>query len=134
MMDLIDLRSAKMRLTTFAMVLLATQALLLTARAHHSHGNYLMTEYTEVEGTVTEVYWVNPHVWMYVDVMNAAGEMESWAMEAAGATTLVRGGIPQDEVAPGDTIHVRCHPLRDGARGCLLGFVTTAGGVEKEWD
>jgi len=59
---------------------------------------------------------------------------ETWALEAAGATTLVRGGIAQDEVEPGDTIHVRCHPLRDGSNGCLLGFVTTSGGVEKEWD
>ncbi|NIW25592.1 MAG: hypothetical protein GWN29_14050, partial [Gammaproteobacteria bacterium] len=47
---------------------------------------------------------------------------------------LVRGGIAQDEVQPGDQIHVRCHALRDGSSGCLLGFVTTADGVEKEWD
>ncbi|HSG65287.1 MAG TPA: DUF6152 family protein [Gammaproteobacteria bacterium] len=123
-----------MRLKTFVMTLLAMQALALTAWAHHSHGNYRMTEYTEVEGTVTEVYWVNPHVWMYIDVMNEQGQMETWAMEAAGATTLVRGGIAEDEVGPGDKIHVRCHPLRDGSKGCLLGFVTTADGVEKEWD
>lgn len=123
-----------MRRISIGTAIIATQVLALTAWAHHSHGNYLMTEYTEVDGTVTDLYWVNPHVWMYVDVMNEQGQVEPWAMEAAGATTLVRGGIAQDEVRPGDTIHVRCHPLRDGSKGCLLGFVTTNDGVEKEWD
>jgi len=123
-----------MRYRSIGIALLAAQFVALAAWAHHSHGNYLMTEYTTVEGTVTDLYWVNPHVWMYVDVINDAGEVEAWAMEAAGATTLVRGGIAQDEVKPGDKIHVRCHPLRDGSNGCLLGFVTTPGGTEKEWD
>lgn len=123
-----------MRRISIGTAIIATQVLALTAWAHHSHGNYLMTEYTEVDGTVTDLYWVNPHVWMYVDVMNEQGQVEPWAMEAAGATTLVRGGIAQDEVKPGDAIHVRCHPLRDGSKGCLLGFVTTNDGVEKEWD
>ena len=123
-----------MQLKTFGLSMLVAQALVLSAWAHHSHGNYRMTEYTEVQGTVTDLYWVNPHVWMYVDVVDEQGQVESWAMEAAGATTLVRGGIAQDEIKPGDTIRVRCHPLRDGSRGCLLGFVTTGDGVEKEWD
>lgn len=123
-----------MRCISIGIAIIATQVLALTAWAHHSHGNYLMTEYTEVDGTVTDLYWVNPHVWMYLDVVNEQGQVEPWAMEAAGATTLVRGGIAADEVKAGDTIHVRCHPLRDGSKGCLLGFVTTTDGVEKEWD
>jgi hypothetical protein len=123
-----------MRLKSVAIALVAALVATLTARAHHSHGNYMMTEYTEVEGTVTELYWVNPHVWLFLDVANEQGEVASWAMEAAGAATLVQGGIAQDAVKPGDKIHVRCHPLRDGSNGCLLGFVTTADGVEKEWD
>jgi hypothetical protein len=123
-----------MPLKAVGIAIVAAQAVASTTWAHHSHGNYMMTEYTEVEGTVTDLYWVNPHVWLYLDVVNEQGQIESWAMEAAGATTLSRGGIAGDELKPGDKIHVRCHPLRDGSNGCLLGFVTTSDGVEKEWD
>jgi hypothetical protein len=123
-----------MRVKRIVFAALAVQVVAVAAWAHHSHGNYAMTEYTEVEGTVTEVYWINPHAWMYMDVVNEQGQVDTWALEAAGATTLIRGGIAQDEVKPGDRIHVRCHPLRDGSKGCLLGYVTTADGVEKEWD
>ena len=93
-----------------------------------------MTEYTQVAGTVTDVYWINPHAWVYIDVVEDSGQTVSWALEAAGATTLVRGGIDPDGVKAGDTISVRCHRLRDGSNGCLLGYVTTEDGVEIEWD
>ena len=122
-----------MQLKTSGIAIIAAQAIALTAWAHHSHGNYEMTEYTELDGTVTDVYWINPHAWIYMDVETENG-MENWAMEAAGATTLTRVGIAEDELKPGDKIHVKCHALRDGSNGCLLGFVTTPDGVVKEWD
>ena len=122
-----------MQLKTLGIVIIAAQAVALSAWAHHSHGNYQMTEYTELDGTVTDVYWINPHAWIYMDVETENG-MENWAMEAAGATTLTRVGIAEDELKPGDKIHVKCHALRDGSNGCLLGFVTTPDGVVKEWD
>jgi len=122
-----------MQLKTSGIAIIAAQAVALSAWAHHSHGNYQMTEYTELDGTVTDIYWINPHAWIYMDVETENG-MENWAMEAAGATTLTRVGIAEDELKPGDKIHVKCHALRDGSNGCLLGFVTTPDGVVKEWD
>jgi len=123
-----------MQLKSSIIAVVATQALALTAWAHHSHGAYAMTDYTVIEGTVTEVYWINPHAWVYLDVVSENGDMENWALEAAGATTLVRAGIDPDGVKAGDAISVRCHPLRDGSNGCLLGYVTTSDGTTIEWD
>ena len=116
------------------LLFIATLTVTLTGWAHHSHGNYEMTQYTELDGTVTDLYFINPHAWLYMDVETEAGETVTWAMEAAGASTLTRAGISEDELQPGDRIHVRCHALRDGSPGCLLGFVTTQDGVVKEWD
>jgi hypothetical protein len=41
-------------------------AVALPAFAHHSHGNYQMTEYTHLEGVVTEFIFMNPHAWVYM--------------------------------------------------------------------
>ena len=123
-----------MRLKFIALTAIAASTVAFSAWAHHSHGAYAMTEYTQVAGTVTDVYWINPHAWVYIDVVEDSGQTVSWALEAAGATTLVRGGIDPDGVKAGDTISVRCHRLRDGSNGCLLGYVTTEDGVEIEWD
>ena len=104
------------------------------ASAHHSHGNYILDEYTLLEGTVREVHWINPHTWIYLDVEDAEGEMTLWALEGGGINAITRRGWTREDVVAGDTIAVRCHQLRDHSKGCLLGYVTTEGGVETEWD
>jgi hypothetical protein len=106
----------------------------LSAWSHHSHGNYLTTEYTHLEGTVREFHWMNPHTWIYLDVMGDDGQTTLWVLEGASPAELLRDGWARDDVEVGDHISVRCHQLRDRSSGCLLGFVTPEGGVEKEWD
>ena len=102
--------------------------------AHHSHGNYEMTEYIYLEGVVRQLHMVNPHAWIYLEVMHDSGDAEMWALEAGSVRALTRNGINEDTIAVGETVSVRCHQLRDGDRGCLLGFLTGTDGVERLWD
>ena len=104
------------------------------AWAHHSHANYVETEWTVLEGTVREIHWMNPHSWIYLEVMDADGATKAWALEGASITTLRRDGWTQDSVEVGDNLSLRCHPLKDGSRGCLLGYITMDDGSEKEFD
>ena len=105
------------------------------AFAHHSHGNYDMQKYTNLKGTVKEVHWMNPHSWVYLEVPDAkGGEPDMWALEGASVTQLQRKGWDKEKLKPGDKIAVRCHQLRDGSNGCLLGFITTENGEEKIFD
>ncbi|MGH9148612.1 MAG: DUF6152 family protein, partial [Vicinamibacterales bacterium] len=76
-----------------------------------------------------------------LDIKDAKGEPVTWALEATGPGGLQKVGVKREDVKAGDTIKVRCHLLRDGSSGCLLGFVTpthgdqTRGhGVERDWD
>ena len=108
---------------------------------HHSHGNYDTTKWTPFQGTVKQVTLINPHSWIYLEVKDEKAQATMWALEATGPGGLLRNGIKKEDVRPGDTIKVRCHLLRDGSNGCLLGYVTPmhgdaarGHGVEKEWD
>jgi hypothetical protein len=113
----------------------------LTASAHHSHGSYDTSKWTTFQGTVKEVILINPHSWIHLEVKDERGQPALWALEATGPAGLRNNGINRDDVRSGDTIKVRCHALRDGSNGCLLGFVTPmhgdarrGHGIEKEWD
>jgi hypothetical protein len=113
----------------------------ITASAHHSHNAYEVTKWSPLEGTVKEVHLVVPHSWIYLDVKDAKGEATTWALEAAGPGEIMRNGVKREDVKVGDKIKVRCHLLRDGTNGCLLGFITPdhgdmarGHGVEREWD
>ena len=123
-----------MKFRFLSLAVIAANFVTVSAWAHHSHGNYQMTEYTNLTGTVKEVHFVNPHSWIYLEVMDETSQPILWALESAGAGGLARIGITDEIIKEGDTVSVRCHQLRDGAKGCLLGWLTTADGVEKEWD
>lgn len=123
-----------MRSNVFALTAIAACVAAVPAWAHHSHGNYQMTDYVHLEGTVREFHLVNPHAWIYLEVMNSEGEGELWALEAGGVRQLTESGITEDMLSVGDNVTVRCHQLRDGSNGCLLGFLTGKDGIEREWD
>jgi hypothetical protein len=118
-----------------------TLCAVLPIAAHHSHGNYDLAKWTAMDGTVKELHLLVPHSWIYLDVKDDKGQVTTWALEATGPSGLTKVGIKREDVRPGDQIHVRCHLLRDGSNGCLLGYVTPmhgdaarGHGVEKDWD
>ncbi len=123
-----------MKLGSLSLAVIATNALAVSAWAHHSHGNYELAEYTHLTGTVKEIHLINPHSWIYVEVTDAVGQLTMWAMEATGPRGLERAGITRDLISVGDTVSARCHQLKDGSKGCLLGYLTTEDGIEREWD
>jgi hypothetical protein len=75
-----------------------------------------------------------PHSWIYLEMKDAGGAPQVWALEATSRQGLERVGIMREEVKPGDTVKARCHPLRDKTNGCLLGFLKTPDGSVKDWD
>jgi hypothetical protein len=105
----------------------------VAASAHHSHGQYEET-FRDVTGVVKEVHFVVPHSWIYIEVKDAKGTAQLWALEATGRQALEKMGITRGYIKEGDTIKARCHPLRDGSNGCLLGFVKAGDGSVKNWD
>jgi hypothetical protein len=117
----------------YALAAICLVALALPVRAHHSHGNYVDT-FADIEGVVKELHLVTPHSWLYVEVKGKTAQAEIWALEATSRAGLERIGVTRDYVKAGDRIKVRCHPLRDGSRGCLLGFVKARDGSVKDWD
>ena len=71
-------------------VLLVAAAAILTssgpAAAHHSFAMFDRTREVKVSGTVKEVQWANPHVWLEIVVSNPAGGETQWSFEG-GSTT-----------------------------------------------
>jgi hypothetical protein len=109
--------------------------------AHHSHANYDVSKWTVLEGTVKQLVLMAPHSLVYLDVKDEKGAVAMWALEAGSPRGILNNGVKREDIRAGDPIKVRCHLLRDGARGCLLGFVTPmhgdparGHGIELEWD
>ena len=86
--------------------------------AHHSFAMFDALKIVQLEGTVKEFQWTNPHAWI---LLNVKGEGEAqpvtWAVEMNGPTGLARQGWLPKTLTPGMEVKVHIHPLRDGKSG-----------------
>jgi hypothetical protein len=113
------------RLPLVAALLFGTPAL-----AHHSHAMYEDERQITLTGTVTQLQWSNPHVFLYIAVPGENGQSLNWALEGGSPTQLLEQGWPQGNPQPGDRISVTVRPLKAGARGGLIRTVTFADNTE----
>jgi len=107
---------------------LATAAALLplsvAVEAHHSvNGQFDTDARVTVTGTVARVDWVNPHVYVYLDVTNDDGTVTTWGLETGPTARLRQGGLTSRELAgkPGEQVTAVGMPaLKDGSNTMWL--------------
>lgn len=73
-----------------------------------------MGQVTEIEGEITGVVWRNPHVRFTLDVEDASGQPQHWAIESIPITRLSRIGVTRDLLEVGATVKVAGYPARLG--------------------
>jgi hypothetical protein len=91
--------------------------------AHHSFAPFDLTSTKTIEGTVKQVDWTNPHIWVWLDVPNEQGGVDAWGFEGMSPNYLGRRGWTRNSLKPGDKVTVTYRPLKDGKKGGL--FVST---------
>jgi hypothetical protein len=100
----------------------------VTATAHHSFAPFDMTMEKTISGTVSRFEWTNPHSWIWVDVPNGKGGVDSWAIEGMSPNYLARRGWSKTTLKPGDKVTIAVRPLRSGENGGMFVRATLADG------
>jgi hypothetical protein len=101
-------------------MLLAAGALALFAvptLAHHSFAMFDRDHQIDLEGTVQEFRFVNPHTFINLVVKQDDGSTENWSLEGQSPAALVRSGWTSKTLKAGDELKMRIAPLRSGAPG-----------------
>jgi len=101
----------------------------VTALAHHAAAMFETEKTVTVSGIVEEFAYVNPHAWLYVVVTDDNGEETLWGFEAEGPSALMRAGIKNNALQPGELVTVTARPLRDGRPAGAWVSVTKADGT-----
>jgi len=84
------------------------------AAAHHATTMFDHSKTLTINGVVTEVRWVNPHVSLWVRGTIKDGEEPAvWALESTSPGNLVRRGWTRATLKPGDKVVVEMSPLRE---------------------
>ena len=87
--------------------------------AHHSFAaEFDSTKAVTLQGTVTKLDWMNPHIWIYLDTKDDSGTVAHWQCEGGPPNTLTRNGWSRDSLKIGDTATVEGFRSKDGTNTC----------------
>jgi hypothetical protein len=93
--------------------------------AHHSvSGQFDTTKPIVLKGVVSKVDWMNPHVYIYLDVKEQDGSVTTWALSSLPTAMMRKAGLSKETLigAPGETVTINAVPARDGTKH--LGWIS----------
>ena len=100
--------------------------------AHHSFAaEYDSKQLITLKGIITKVEWTNPHIYFYIDVKDANGEVTNWSLEGYPPNTLKRTGLTRDNLKIGDEITVTAYKAKDGTNTGAGREITFPDGTKK---
>ena len=113
----------RMRHRICAALMTAAIALLTSSlSAHHSfQAQFDIDKPLTVKGTVTKVEWVNPHVYVHLDVKDDKGAVTRWAFETLGPGRMRAEGMSKQTFGVGKVVTLQGYAARDGSKN--LGFL-----------
>lgn len=120
-------QGTKMTRVTHAVLvatLLTVPVLVERAFAHHGAGRYDPRKSVTIEGRLTRLDFVNPHSYVYFDVVGADGKVIAMKCEMRSATVLRRSGWSPQMFVRGASIKVTGYPHRDDPTACSVETLT----------
>ena len=107
----------------FAAVLLTCVALPLAA--HHSFAaEFDGSKTLTMKGVVSKVDWVNPHIFIYIDVKDESGKATTWMLQSLPPLFFRGSGLTKEGLMGNrQEVTFTANPAKDGTKG--YGFVTS---------
>src|SRR6266852_7879114 len=92
--------------------------------AHHSFAAEFDSSKTVIlRGVVSKVAWINPHIFVYVDVKDDAGKTTTWALQSLPPLFFRGSGLTKDVLLSNkQEVTFTANPAKDGTQA--YGFLT----------
>ena len=92
--------------------------------AHHSvSGQFDLSKTTTLKGVISRLDWINPHIYVYLDVPEANGAKNTWTLETFPPSQMKRVGLTKELIMgqSGEVVTITIRPARDGSQ--RLGYI-----------
>ena len=103
--------------------LMAALVCALPGMAHHSFAAEFDSGKTvTLHGVVSKVDWINPHIFIYLDVKDDSGKTTTWALQSLPPLFFRGSGLTKDVLMNKQEVTVTANPAKDGSQA--YGFMT----------
>jgi len=95
-----------------------------SASAHHSvAGQFDSSKPVQLTGVISKIDWVNPHIYIHLDVKDEKGVVTTWRLETLPTAMMRKAGLTsQMLIADGSKVTANAILARDGTQA--LGWVS----------
>ena len=92
--------------------------------AHHSFtAEFDSSKTVTLKGVVSKVDWINPHIFVYLDVKDDTGKTTTWALQSLPPLFFRGSGLTKDVLLSNkQEVTVTANPAKDGTQA--YGFMT----------
>jgi hypothetical protein len=87
--------------------------------AHHSvPGQFDVSKPMTLKGVISKVDWINPHIYVHLDVKESDGTTNTWALATLPTAMMRRAGLTRESLQgkPGEEVTITAVPARDGSK------------------
>jgi hypothetical protein len=108
-----------------AVCLLAVALAGTSVAAHHSvPGQFDTAKPMTLKGTISDIDWVNPHIYFHLDVKDESGAVARWSLGSAPPAMLRKANLTRARLmgTAGEVVTMVVYPARDGTKN--LGWLT----------
>lgn len=90
--------------------------------AHHAvSAEFDSSKVVTLKGVISNVDWVNPHIFVYFDAKDENGKVTTWRLQSLPPMFFKGSGLTKEKLLDGSQATVTAYPAKDGTDG--FGFL-----------
>ena len=85
---------------------------------HSGPGQFDVTKPMTLKGVISKVDWINPHIYVRLDVKDPDGTTSTWSLATLPTAMMRRAGLTRETLQgkAGEEVTITAVPARDGSK------------------
>jgi hypothetical protein len=118
-----EVRAMRDRVVGIVVIVTFVAATAATSAHHSVPGQFDTSKPITLKGVISKVDWINPHIYVHLDVKDPNGTTATWALSTLPTAMMRRAGLTRETLQgkPGEEVTINAVPARDGSQ--RLGWI-----------
>lgn len=105
-----------MRFATVFMLFVVTGPMSALLAHHSVQAEFDPNKPLTLTGVISRVQWINPHVFIYLDVKDDTGKVTTWELQSQPTRFFHDSGLTKEKLLSKEEVMITIFPAKDGTK------------------